>query len=616
MTCCVGALAVEAVSSPARAEERFSSVTEVSVEISAPAYDGYQALLDWEAHAALAEGDYRRAWHLFWRLLQIDPYDTRAMRECGRLAHAMGAFTHAVQLLGRVHTLSPRMPDPELHYLRGESLIALGRVADGRRALDQAAEEIGAAPTERRHVLWLARIHALRGDVDGALTLYASELARGNTVDSNLEVALLRIEAHALGKRWADAERELRALLRDHSDHQRGREMLAWVLEARGKLDESTAVRAVLAQEWIDHARRTEAYARSLERSLRYPEALAQYRRAERLGVDELGDEIGRLERRMSPEIVGGVVRRDDSSGAVDGVRVGVSIPVHRRARVTLVGTRETTSGGPSVVMSQGTVSSATASVIVDGEHGRVLGAGVTAQQVAEGEASAVGASALLRTSPRRRLQLHARLDHDLPWRESASTIRNGGRYDAASLELYATPTSRRLLLSAGGHLRRLSLTAEGAAAMDADQRLGFAGIDWVAWRVPERVTWAEVFDEDLIAPRALASSAVLSLRHYEMGSDNPFGEQLLLIERSSIDEVSGVVRHVVDQGGRLGVEVRGGLGYDWGREVRIWRAGGSALLSATASSRLTVDYDVASESGTGLSGRRHAGQVVLHVDL
>ncbi len=616
MTCCATVLALEIVSSPARAEETLSSATEVSVEVSAPAYDGYQALLDWEAHDALAKGDFRRAWHFFWRLLQIDPYDTRAMRECGRIAHATGRFTHAVDLLGRAYALSPRGPDPELHYLRGEALIVLGRTADGQRALDKAATEIGEAPTDRRHVLWLARIHALRGDVEGALALYDSEIARGGTVDTNAEVALLRVETFAFDKRWTDAERELRAFLRDRPDHQRGREMLAWVLDARGKLDESTAVRAVLAQEWVDHARRTEAYARSLERSLRYPEALVQYRHAERLGVDELDDEIGRLQRRLSPEIAGGVVRRGDPSGVIDGFIAGASIPVHRRARVTLLGTRETTSGGPSVVMTQGTMTSATASAIVDGKLGGLFGAGATAQQIDDGSESAIGASAFLRTSPRHQLQLHMRLDYDLPWRESASTIRNGGRYDAASLQLYASPSSRRLLLSAGGHFRRLSLTAEGVDAMDADQIFGFAGVDWVAWRAPGRVARAEVFDEDLIAPRAMASSAVLSLRHYEMASDNPFGEQLFLIERSSIDEASGILRHVLDRGGRLGAEVRGGLGYDWGREVRIWRAGGSALLSATASSRLTVDYDVASESGTGLSGRRHVGQVVLHVDL
>jgi tetratricopeptide (TPR) repeat protein len=616
MTPFLAAFACQIVSSPARAEEAIGSETEVTVEVAEPEYDGYQSLLDWEAHVALAKGDYPRAWHFFWRLLQIDPYDTRAMRECGRIAHAMGRFTHAVDMLGRVHSLSPGLPDPELHYLRGEALIVLGRTPEANAELDKARAEIGDAPSDRRHVLWLARIHALRGDVTRAMALYDTELARSQTVDARLEVTLLRIETYALNKRWGDAERELRLFLRERPDHQRGREMLAWVLDARGKVDESTVVRSVLAQEWTDHPRRTEEFARSLERSLRYPEALEQYREAHRLGVDDLNDEIGRLERRLAPEIAGGAVHRDDPSGAIDGFTVGASIPLMRRTRIALSGTRETTTGGPSVVMTQGTMSSATASAIVDSKQGGMIGAGVTAQQLDDGSQSAIGGSAFLRTSPRRQLQLHVRADLDLPWRESASTIRNGGRYDAAALQVYATPESRRILLSGGGNVRRLSLTAEGLDTMDADQIFAFGGLDVVAWRKPERVTRAEVFDEEMLAPRALASSAVLSLRHYEMWSDNPFGQQLFLIERSSIDEASGILRHVLDRGGRVGTEVRGGIGYDWGRQVRIWRAGGSALLSATASSRLTFDYDVASESGTGLSGRRHAGSVTFHVDL
>ena len=40
-------------------------------------------------------------------------------------AHATGSFTHAVDMLGRAHSLSPGLPDPELHYLRGEALIVL-----------------------------------------------------------------------------------------------------------------------------------------------------------------------------------------------------------------------------------------------------------------------------------------------------------------------------------------------------------------------------------------------------------------------------------------------------------------------------------------------------------
>jgi tetratricopeptide (TPR) repeat protein len=616
----MAALAAQIVSSPARAEETVTSPTEVTVEVAEPAYDGYQSLLDWEAHVALAKGDYRRAWHFFWRLLEIDPYDTRAMRECGRIAHAMGSFTHAVNILGKAHALSPGLADPELHYLRGEALIVLGRNAEATRELDKAKEQIGEAPSDRRHVLWLARIHALRGDVTGALALYEAELARGSTVEAYVEVSLLRIETYALNKRWGDAERELRRFLKERPNHERAREMLAWVLDARGKVDESTVVRSVLAEEWTDHPRRTEEYARSLERGLRYPDALDKYREASRLGRDDLGDEIGRLERRLSPEIAGGLLRRDDPSGAIEGWTLGASIPLHRRARVTIAGTRETTSGGPTVVMTQGTMESATATAIVDGAHGAMLGAGVTAHQLdigGDGGAErAIGGSAFVRSSPRDQLQLHARLDLDMPWRESASTIRQGGHFDAAALQVYATPESRRLLFSAGGHFRRLSLSTEGVDSMGADQIFGFAGVDVVPWRKPERTARAEVLDDEMLAPRALASSLVFSLRHYEMSSDNPFGTELFLIERSSIEEASGILRHVLDRGGRLGTELRGGIGYDWRREVRIWRAGASALVSATSSSRLTFDYDVASESGTGLSGRRHAGSVVLHVDL
>ena len=80
------------------------------------------------------------------------------------------------------------------------------------------------------------------------------------------------------------------------------------------------------------------------------------------------------------------------------------------------------------------------------------------------------------------------------------------------------------------------------------------------------------------------------------------------------------MIRHVFGSG-VLGTELRGGIGYDWQRAVRQWRAGASLLLAATTSSRLTVDYDVASETVigpglTGLTGRRHIGSVVLHVDL
>ena len=42
-----------------------------------------------------------------------------------------------------------------------------------------------------------------------------------------------------------------------------------------------------------------------------------------------------------------------------------------------------------------------------------------------------------------------------------------------------------------------------------------------------------------MLSPRGLASSTVLSLRHYELTSDDPFGERLVLVERSRTDEIS-----------------------------------------------------------------------------
>ena len=46
---------------------------EVTVEVEQATYDGLQALLDHEARAAMAEGQYERALKFFKRLLQIDP---------------------------------------------------------------------------------------------------------------------------------------------------------------------------------------------------------------------------------------------------------------------------------------------------------------------------------------------------------------------------------------------------------------------------------------------------------------------------------------------------------------------------------------------------------------
>ena len=64
--------------------------------------------------------------------------------------------------------------DPETHYLKGEALYAQGLDAEARREHEIAEREIGATPRERIQKLWLARIHARRGDLVFADALYES----------------------------------------------------------------------------------------------------------------------------------------------------------------------------------------------------------------------------------------------------------------------------------------------------------------------------------------------------------------------------------------------------------------------------------------------------------
>jgi len=578
-------------------------------------YDGLQSLIDEEARLALAEGNYHRAFRLFRRLLQIDPYDIHALRESGRIANALGRLHYAVEALGRVDELDGTASDPEIHYLRGESLHALGRKKEAEREFALAVRDLGAGPHDRRSTLWLARIAVLRGDVDGAMRLYEPLLADEHPgTETYAEVKLYQVEALILGRQWAAAERQLLDFLEVQPDHDRGRSLLAWVLEGRGKLDEELALRENHADEELERPRKTLEYARALERAYEYPEALAHYREAQSLGVAEAAEGITRLERRLSPELGGGATLLDDPSGTVVGWVAGATLPIGR-LRLAVSAANESSSGG--LTMHERTVTTGSGWAHWTARHGTALALGGTAQVDEDG--SRYGGSAIGQTSPIRDVQLQVRGDVNLPWHESASTLRDRGVMDTLGAQLFVKSevSHRRILASAAVQARRLGLEPLLAGAPDtrALQVFGAAGVDLTLSSRPDQVTRGEMFDRGMLNLRSLSTATVLSYRHYEMTSDDPFGSRLVLVERSSIDELSGVIRRVQSDG-MVGAEVRGGLGYDWVRYVTQWRAGASLLVSATSWSRLTVDYDVASESGTGLTGRRHLGSVVFHVDL
>jgi tetratricopeptide (TPR) repeat protein len=576
--------------------------------------DAFQALIDSEAREALAAGDYERAWEMFWRLLEIDPNDARALREAGRVALALGKLDYAERALARVSELRDGARDPEIHFLRGEALLALDRRAEGLREFAIAEAEIGDDPTDRREREWLGRMCALRKRLACARRIYRSLLPSDKRSEQHASLMLSIAEAEALAGKWRSAERTARAVLFAQPDHRRAREMLAWALEAQGDVSEEVETRQQLATEWGDHARKVVEYGRALERSYDFSFALEQYREARSLGIADVSADIERLEHRIAPEVAGGFRMHEDPSGAVVGGYAAASLPLSDWFRVAFAGQGDAAEAGLTAPRQR--VGSLTGWGALSALRGSLMAAGITGHDRSNGD-TGVGGAAVVRTSPAFPVQVHARGELNLPWRESASVIREGGVADTAEVQAYVIGWDHRVIFSAAAQGRRLSLAPlPEMDDVEALQLFGAVGVDLVVAADPARRARGEMLDDDLLSPTGFADAIVLSYRHYELTSDDPFGSRLVLVERSSSDELSAMVRRVVDDDGLFAFELRGGGGYDYLRSAVLWRAGGSLLVSATANSRFAVGYDIASESGTGLDGRRYAGSAMFHVDL
>lgn len=579
-----------------------------------------------EARAALQRGDFERARVLYHILIKVHPEDALAWREAGRASHALGELDFAVRELGRADELRNRAVDPELHYLLGEALYALGRDAEARRVHDRAAREVGPAPTDRLERLWLARILARRGDIFGADAIYDALLEAS---PDDEEALLARVEAHTLCRSWVTAETLTRKLLRAKPEHRRAREILAWVLEARGRVAEEVAIRgAISADETQRDPKHTVAHGRALERSRDYHGALARYRAAHELDQNAdptLGASIERLEHRLSPETSVAGVFRTDPSGSSTELRVGLAAPLSGEHAISLTASYDAASSadtatGPAIEATTGTL---TAGVLVG--HGRdVTGAFMVSgnyHSMSMGtdsvDAMHLGSAAELRIGTGRRIQAHARADFNMPWREAANTIREGGRYDGITAHVYALPLGHRVILDAGVQARRMELdTSMTAPDLQASghQTLLFAGVDYVVRVDPSQIARGEILDEEMLWPTYLADAVLLHYRHYEGFTEDDFGSRLVLSPRNRIDELGATARHTIE--GAFGAELRAGAGYDFARELSMWRAGGALLLSPSYSTRFTLSYDVANESTEAFVGRRHAGWLTFHADL
>jgi hypothetical protein len=321
---------------------------------------------------------------------------------------------------------------------------------------------------------------------------------------------------------------------------------------------------------------------------------------------------------------------RSDPTTTDEHLQVGAALPFASRHLVSIIASHDRAQGGWPVADTA--VSTLAASLALSARWGGRLMVGGSASEVSQvpvingaalqgppalrlggvGEVDSPIVSAL-------RLDLRGELDN--PWTEAPVTIRESGSATGLTghLFVFPIPSSHRFIIDAGSQARRLRL-APGAANSprpEASQWLSWAGADVVLWQNPVHALRGQILDEGLVRPADVAESVTFSFRHYELfgRSDSEFERRVALLPRSSIDSMSLVTRNALGDG-RFGLELRGGLGYERTRRDVLSQGGITLSLATSAASRLTASYDIAQETITGLTGRRHTGWVAYHVDL
>jgi len=583
-----------------------------------------------EAALELARSNWTRARELYDQLLTISRHDAAAQRDAGRAGMAASDFEYAARVLEQAHHFAGHHRDPELHYLRGEALYALGRLDEARGEHRIAELEIGASPSERMPRLWLARVYARRGELRRADQVY-ERMWPAADAPADAEVAINHADAHLLWQDWAGAERLLRRFLARSPDNLRARHMLAWALEAEGKLPDELTVRSRLAADDPSMGAQRD-YGRALERAGEYADALRAYRSASAAGEPDatLVAARDRMRYRLTPEVTGGIGLRSDPNTNAERAQAGAALPFGSRHLVSMLFSHDAAQGGwPNARTS---VSAVTAALVLGARYGGTLMFGAQARgltQIPSSDGAPLQSQAGLRfggigeidTPVGSRVRVNVRGGLEEQWTEAAIAIRENGVVTGATGQLFVfpVPSTRRVILVGGSQPRRLMLGAgaPGAARPEASQVLSWAGADLVVWQDPGRVLRGQVLNDSLVRATESAEAVSFSARHYELygQSDPEFDRRLSLLPRSSVTIGSVVMRSAAGDG-RYGVELRGGLGYESMRRNLLSQGGLTLSLASSAASRILASYDFAQETMTGLVGRRHTGWVAYHVDL
>jgi tetratricopeptide (TPR) repeat protein len=593
----------------------------------------HAARLRADATNALAAGDYEHARQKFEEVLALLPGDASAARDAARAAAAAGQFQYAADVLEDAHHFDEHRADPELHYLRGEALYALNRI-EGARTEHRIAElEIGSAPTDRLSRLWLARVYARRGELARADGIYESMWPVAPAFDA--EAAINQVEAHALNRDWPGAQEIVERLLARDSRNLRARELLAFILEVRGDLDRELPLRREVAFDQPT-ADRLRGWGRALERAEDFPGAYHRYEDARAMSHGEadetLATSLHRMHYRITPEASGSLVGRRDPQADSLRAQAGFALPFGSRQSLSFLGWYEASSGkvlrGNVLVPGGGSGAGVSSVLTLSARRGLSLSLGGELRTISPAAAglmpgfapprTRVGATAegVLPWLDHTETRLHGDLNRQ--WNDAPITLSEGGSVSGAGAQLFAFPTSRRILAVLGGEWRQFRLSPQSTGDdPTSTQSLFFGGADLVLWHDPSQMVRGEALDEKMVRRSYLSDAGILSYRHYQLfGASSPeFASRLVLGQRAAIHTGSLVVRKVLGAG-RAGLELRGGLGYDTERSISLYNLGASAVLVPFWSTRVLASYDLAKESATGFSGTRQAGWVTYHGDF
>ena len=324
----------------------------------------------------------------------------------------------------------------------------------------------------------------------------------------------------------------------------RGREMLAWALEAGGDLDGELEVRRSLSDDLPDARPRPRLRARARTRRELRGRARSVQARARRGGRDAdatLATSYQRMllshharagGRRLAPVRSAGVgLARAGRRARCRSERATASACSPGTTRRT-TGTR-TRSSARTCSRRRGTVTGLGAQLLLGRRAETSLLLGADARYATEAGVDSNGVEQLsgherlsLRRAGRRRPRTSGSTrtstctaTSNEQWNEAPITVHEGGTMTGATGHLYPVPEEprravrrRRAGAAAAAHARRAT-----PEPPKANQLLVWGGVDFNLWAQSARVVRAEALDERLVRRTYLNDAGVLAYRHYEL---------------------------------------------------------------------------------------------------